>query len=337
MGASSRYRLLQYVPLLETAGHEVQVDALLPDEYLEALYATSKRHFLSVLVAYTRRFARLRKSRDYDVVIWEQELLPFVPAFVDLMGKGQRLVIDFDDAPHVKYRGIPGLRNKIPDLIQHASAIVAGNRNLVEYASAYNQNVHLIPTVVDTAEYASLGTRSGEAKITVVWVGTPITARAFLVPLLPQLEALQRRLPQIEFCFIGSGHQPEFAGLRLRVEPWSEQTEKSLISACDIGIMPLNDDEFSRYKCGLKLIQYMAAGLPVVASAVGANCDIVIEGQTGFLARQPSDWVAILERMAKDFDLRARLGAAGQTQAKQQFSLNSGFPRWMTVLDSLPV
>jgi glycosyltransferase involved in cell wall biosynthesis len=166
-----------------------------------------------------------------------------------------------------------------------------------------------------------------------VWIGTPVTAE-FLYELAPVLVALKAKYPDLQVRVIGAGP----AILRwlpfAEVVAWSESSEARLLAECDIGLMPLPDNEFTRGKCGLKLIQCMAAGLPVVASPVGANCDIVSHGQEGYLAAGPEQWFQALEQLIVSPELRRELGRKASAKARQCYSLEQGFSAWIRVLDA---
>ena len=114
--------------------------------------------------------------------------------------------------------------------------------------------------------------------------------------------------------------------------PCSLQTEAAELARCDVGIMPLPDAPWERGKCGYKLIQYMASGLPVVASPIGANREIVIPGETGFLAAGSEEWAEGLSRLFDDPGLRARMGAAGRAGAERLYSVGATAPRLAQLL-----
>lgn len=330
--ASSRYRLGQYVPLLKQAGHQVTVKPMLSDRYIARLYSRERRDAWQVVQGYWRRLKDLLTGDRYDVVICEQEVFPYLPAWADQMVRrlGDRLVLDYDDAAYVKYQRWPLLRSKIPRLLASARAVVVGNAHLEEFARRHNSNVYVVPTTVDLALYRPKKEFS-KGTVRVVWIGTPITAHN-LLPLLPVFGRLQRANHSIHFRFIGARGRLSFNGLRAEVVNWSAETETRLLEESDIGIMPLPDNEFTRGKCGLKLIQYMASGLPVVASPVGANCEIVEEGRNGFLARTDGEWFEKLGALADDVELRRRLGVAGREKVNSQYSLAHGFSCWTQIL-----
>jgi glycosyltransferase involved in cell wall biosynthesis len=334
MGANSRYRLLQYIPLLQQAGHQVQVRPMLDDAYLKVMYSSRRRSLWHTVRGYARRISQLRDLATADVILCDQEFLPYFPVFAEtsIATRCRRLIVDYDDAAYFKYQHIPGLRNRIPALMAAAEAVAVGNRALADYASTHNPRVHVIPTVVDPTRYAPKQDYAAPAGVRLVWIGTPVTAN-FLRPIVPALTEVRHNYPDLRLRLIGAGDalcsELPFA----EVVAWSEDSESNLLAECDIGLMPLPDNDFTRGKCGLKLIQYMAAGLPVVASPVGANLDIVSEGLDGFLPGEHGEWVAALRQLIENDDQRRLFGRRGVEKVAQQYSIQKGFECWMSLLD----
>ena len=335
MGANSRYRLMQYVPLLENEGHRVEVRPMLGEDYLRELYSRGRKSKALALKGYWKRLLQLRGLQEFDLVICDQEFLPYFPAFVEssIARACRRLIVDYDDAAFIKYRGFPGLKQRIPALMTAADAVVVGNRYLEEYARQYSSNVHVIPTVVDTRRYQVRQDSPTQDHVRLVWIGTPVTAE-FLRPIAPGLTALREKYPGLQLRLIGASDRIRDAVPFAEILEWSEAGEASMLSECDIGLMPLPDDEFTRGKCGLKLIQYMAAGLPVVGSPVGANCDIISESEDGFLARQPNEWAAALERLISSAEMRREFGRKGAAKVAREYSLGRGFRDWINLVES---
>jgi glycosyltransferase involved in cell wall biosynthesis len=332
-GASSRYRFWQYVPGLLRAGHEVEVKPLLGDGYLTELYSTGRRRGHWLAAGYAARFlCALRRGR-YDVVLCEHEAFPFFPVAAEMFVTqlSSRFILDYDDAAFCKYDRWPVLRQKIPRLMRTAKTVVVGNSHLAEYARRFTPHVAVIPTVVDLAAYPIRQDVDGSSSVRIVWIGTPMTA-SYLQPLIPELSRLQKKHPRLNFRLIGAGSFPT-NGLRTESREWSIATEGQLLSECDIGIMPLSDTEFTRGKCGLKLIQYMACGLPVVASPVGANCEIVEENGNGYLAANAQEWFDKLDALVVNVDLRKRLGASGRSKIAAQYTLEHGLSKWLAILE----
>jgi glycosyltransferase involved in cell wall biosynthesis len=336
MGANSRYRLLQYIPSFERAGHTVEVRPMLDDAYLQALYSSGRRSRWQVMRGYLRRFAQLRGLSRHDIVLCDQEFFPYLPPLAERLAAGccARLVVDYDDAAYCKYRDIPVLRQRVPELMAQAEAVVVGNRHLEAFASRHCRNVHVIPTVVDVARYIVKQNYSAAAGVRLVWIGTPVTAE-FLKPLAPVLAELKLRYPGLVLRLIGAGEAIRQWLPFAEVVAWSEANEARLLAECDIGLMPLPDNEFTRGKCGLKLIQCMAAGLPVVGSPVGANCEIVCEGSEGYLADSPRKWFEALNQLIVSPQLRGQLGRNAAHKVRQNYSLQQGASAWLRIIDRI--
>jgi glycosyltransferase involved in cell wall biosynthesis len=333
-GASSRYRIWQYVPLFERAGHEAEVWPLLDDGYLMELYTRGRRGWRWLATGYGRRLLGALRVRRFDVVICEQEVCPFLPAFIEFFFQhlNPRLFVDYDDAAYANYSRWPIFQQKIPRIMAIAETVVVGNNYLARYAQQFSKRVCVIPTVVDLSRYPNHKHAGLSGAIRVAWIGTPVTAR-LLKPLIPVMERLQYAHPRLSFRLIGAGDGFLRNGLRAETVAWSEQTETSLLSECDIGIMPLLDEEYARAKCGLKLIQYMACGLPVVASPVGVNTEIVEEGKNGYLASSEEEWFAKLDKLIRDAELRMSLGKAGRAKVSDGYTLEHGFSKWQQILE----
>jgi glycosyltransferase involved in cell wall biosynthesis len=333
-GASSRYRLWQYVPLLEQLGHTVEVRPLADDEYLEILYSSGARKSSALLINYLRRIVDVVVAKDFDAVICEQELLPYVPYWLErVFYRGsRRLYVDYDDAAYVKYVESFFLRRKIQRIMAAATAVIVGNRALAGYASDFARRVIVIPTVVDVSRYPDRQQRPAEKTVRIVWIGTPLTA-SFLEPVLPVWHTLKKRYPNLQLRLIGAGSDLASKAEGSELREWSRETEAVLLSDSDIGIMPLPDTEFTRGKCGLKLIQYMAAGLPVVASTVGANCTIVRDGVNGFLVNDVRQWAECLSELIDNPQLRMRMGYQSRAIAVAEYSIEQGLKQWLSVFE----
>jgi glycosyltransferase involved in cell wall biosynthesis len=344
LGPSTRLRSLQYLDELERRGIDVEVQALFPDSYLEDLYGdkpqaakyTAWRH-------YGRRVKALMRRRDHDLAWVEGELFPYLPYGLEAMlsRHARPYVVDYDDALFHKYDLSPSpvvrrvLGCKIDRVMASSACVIAGNPYLAARAErAKAGRVEIIPTVVDEQRYPTVA-HEGRAQPVIGWIGSPATEHY----------ALDIRDVLLEVCAGGAarlvlvGARPEtaarFEGVAVEVLPWSEETEAALIADMDIGIMPLRDGPWERGKCGYKIIQYMACGLPVVASPVGVNADIVRHGENGFLAADDEDWRRALRQLIASPDLRARQGGAGRRRVEAHYSLAAQAPRLADVLRSV--
>lgn len=337
LGASSRLRWLQFVPALQREGLAIESSPLLGDTYLQRKYA-GRPVLGQVLRAYLHRARALRAgARRADLVWIEKELWPWAPAWLELwLLAGRPFVLDYDDAVFHTYdrHRNPLLRRlfgrKIDRLMRAATLVVVGSAYLGERArTAGARRVEWLPTVVDHERYATgARARPDDATLHIGWIGTPATV-GYLRPLAAALAELARRR-RIVVHLIGA--TLAMPGVEVRAIPWSEDDEVRAIAGLDVGLMPLPDTPWERGKCGYKLVQYMACGLPVVASPVGANRDIVDDGVDGFLAHGDDAWIDALSRLADDPALRHRMGQAGQAKVRARYSLQAAAPqlaRWL--------
>lgn len=338
LGASSRLRSFQYLSYLEQAGFDVTVAPLFGDDYVRSL-SSGNISKSAVLKAYWVRLRFILKARKFDLVWLEYEMLPWLPAWLELalLPKNVPLVVDYDDAIFHRYdqhrsslvRKLLG--HKIDAVMRRAAVVMVGNDYLGDRAKqAGARRVELLPTVVDATRYAVVEKANTQA-VTIGWIGQPSTAK-YLVQLAP---VLQKMVELHNAHIVAVGPKPDqFQDWPVEVKPWAEDTEVVEIQQFDIGIMPLSDSLWERGKCGYKLIQYMACGKPVVATPIGVNNIIVRHGENGFLANSEAEWCEALDRLCEDAALRKRMGGEGRKMIEQKYSLNIAAPRLVALLRS---
>lgn len=325
-GASSRMRTMLFMPEMVRQGLHPDLHPLFDDAYLDRLYSGAPKG-RSALQALLRRFGDLSRARQSDLLWIEKEALPWLPWMVErmLLPRGVPYVVDYDDAVFHRYdlhrraavRAVLG--RKLDHLMRGAALVTAGNAYLADRARAAGAPwVEIVPTVVDTAQYLPAFPAAQDAPV-IGWIGSPSTWWEYVFPILPRLiDTATRSGARLLAVGAGAGTPPH---PRIAFEDWTEETEVDHIRRMDIGIMPLIDSPWARGKCGYKLIQYMACGLPVVASPVGVNTQIIDHGVNGFLAESPAEWDDALARLAADPALRHRMGAAGRQKVERHYSL----------------
>ena len=296
-GASSRLRYYLYRDALIQAGFAPEFHPLLGDEYLRRLYSGRGKPKQLFLKALASRF--FRTAAPEENLLIEYELFPFLPAAAELFLIGKRkFVLNFDDLVWEKYKSIPFLKNKYDRLIRRAAGVITANHLLFERAAKLNANAILIPTVVDLQKYVSpplLPKKEGFLRA--AWIGTPVTYRACFLPFAETFKKLCATFP-LEFLIVARSDLPVIDGVPMTCVDWSEKDEAGFLASCDLGVMPLVDDAFSRGKSAYKLIQYAAAGLPAVASPVGENARFIREGVNGFSAVSPEEWLSAVGMLA---------------------------------------
>ena len=336
-GASSRLRTLQYVDELARHGVACRVESLLDETYLDDLYAGRRTQWARVARAYWQRLSLRRAVASFDVVWLEKEALPWLPSAAErfMLGSNTPIVVDYDDAIFHRYDQHASswvrlaMGNKIDAVMRSAAVVMAGNDYLAERASqAGARRVEIIPTAIDLRRYALRARRVSNVAFTVGWIGTPQTA-GYLREIAPALRRFRESV-DVRYVFIGCPEGLDL-GVPYEARAWSEATEAADLASFDCGVMPLQDGPFERGKCGYKLIQYMACGVPVVASPVGVNAQIVTP-ENGYLASSAEDWLAALHALHSDEAASRRMGVRGRALVEAKYSIQVVAPRLEAIL-----
>lgn len=340
-GASSRLRLLQYGRALADGGVAASVRPFFDDSYLENLYS-GQSVLRPTMSAYKRRVRQLAEARSADVLWLEKEALLWMPWAFERALTPMRvpLVVDFDDAVFHRYdmhrsavvRRILG--HKLDRLMASSDLVTAGNQYLADRAQkAGARRVEILPTVVDVSVYGRTQEPRSSKSPVIGWIGTPSTWSEYMAPMMPLLSETARA-SDARISAVGAGTAAAAHPL-LDILPWSEASEVAQIQQMDIGVMPLTDTPWARGKCGYKLIQYMACGLPVIASPVGVNTEIVEHGVNGFLASSESEWRDALTTLLEDPELRWKMGAKGRKKIEGHYSLQVWGPQVAKMVKSV--
>lgn len=338
IGASSRLRFYQYFPYIEFNDIKVFYQPLISDSMLTHKYVYGYYRKTSVIYSYIKRiFIILFQAKNFDAFWIEKEALPWIPSWIEIWLLSRKpYILDFDDAVFHNYdfhsnslvRFFYG--HRIDNLMRDARLVIAGNSYLANRAIRARANwIEIIPTVIDLARYKVKNVESVSDKPIIVWIGSPSTTQ-YLQKLSHPLKLLAEK-KDFTLRIIGAG-LIDMPGVCVEYLDWSIDNEADLIAMCDIGIMPLNDGAWEKGKCAYKLIQYMACGLPTVASPVGANLEVVVDGATGFFASKESDWLEKFELLLSDKMLRSRLGLAGRARVEENYCLQQTAPKLTTLL-----
>jgi glycosyltransferase involved in cell wall biosynthesis len=312
-----RYRLAAFQPYLEEAGHRLELRPW-PKSC----------------------WSRLRVSRtveEADAVIIQRRLLP-PPLLYQLRARTRRLIFDFDDAVYLRNsyssKGLvsPQRLLAFAAMCESADVVAAGNTHLRDQAARWTtpDRAHVVPTCVNATEYhPAVHTRKGPG-VQLVWIGSTSTVRG-LEQIAPVLERVGRKCRGVVLKVICKRF-PKYRELAVSPRPWRLEDEASELGSADIGISWLPDDGWSLGKCGLKVLQYMAAGLPVVANPVGMQAHLVRHGENGYLVQTAEQWVEAVSRLMADPALRARMGQAGRQRVEEEFSVASAAPAWLRLV-----
>ena len=304
---SFRHRLAAHIPALEAAGIACEVDQF-----------PRRRYGMRVL-------ARAARLSEFDLLVIAKFKLELGERWL-VRSRARRIVYDFDDAIYFAKPDRPGAApDRSPRRVRKfeatcgiADLVTAGNRTLARAAERTARLVKIVPTAIDLSGYAP---RRDPREVSgrIAWIGLPGNL-SYLRIVERSLVRLAERHPGWRLTVV-SERPPERFAAPVEFLPWSKETEGEILSTCDVGIMPLEDDEWTRGKGGFKLLQYMAAGLPAVASPVGVNREIIVEGETGFLASSPDEWEERIERLLGDPALRLRMGLAGRRRVEERYAM----------------
>ena len=296
----------------------------------ELLYCTSQR---------LKELLHLMAQEHWDLLFLYRELLPIGPPILEqwLARRGIPLIYDFDDAIFFPEASDANRRfvwlkwpQKIGTICRLSTHVTVGNDYLREYVLRYTPRVSVIPTTIDTELYLPKPSIEMGAVPVIGWSGS-FTTLKHLKTALPMLKILRRQLP-FRLKVIGSDLF-SVPGLEVECRPWRAGTEVSDIQSFDIGIMPLPDDAWSPGKCGLKALQYMALGVPTIASPVGVNAQIVQDGINGFIASSPEEWVHKILQLVSNQRLRERFAREGRRTVEERYSAKAQAPRFLEVLE----
>jgi len=342
--ACTRYRCTQYFDYLRQQGVECELRPFLSPDLFLTLYRPGGhvRKAIHLSLSALRRLRDIAAVNRFDVVFVQREAAlfgpPFVEWFVTRIGK-KPMVFDFDDAIFVPYisptYGRLATLLKFPQKtaanIRLSRHVIAGNNYLADYAKQFNKNVTVIPTVVDASQWTpKYATRNSQHPLTIGWIGSPTTTQ-YLKPLLAVLEELSHH-HKFTLKIVGANETFSLNGTPIQNERWQLEREIADFQSLDIGVYPITEDEWSIGKSGFKAIQYMAAGVPCVASPVGVNKEIIQDGVNGFLAATPQEWKEKLSLLIEDAALRQRLSRAGRHTVENWYSLQAQAPRLLEIL-----
>lgn len=318
---SLRHRWTALTPALERAGWSCRVERFPRGRYL-------------------RRIVERGDDLAGADVLWLSKIKPGLGEHGLLRGRARRIVFDFDDAVWLRKPKRPGLAPdrgrvrqwKFDRTCAMADVVLAGNEVLARRASRRARRVEVVPTTVDVAAYQA-GPDPGRAGTTAVWIGLPENL-VYLERIRPALAEVARRRPDFRLRVVSSAF-PGWDDVPVERVAWSAAGEIDAVRSADMGLMPLDDDPWTRGKCAFKLIQYMAAALPCVGSPVGANREAVVHGETGYLAAGHDEWVGAIDRLLASAGERAAMGRQGRIRASVRYDRSVAESRVRDVLDDL--
>lgn len=332
-GATSRYRSFAFAWRLSEMNYNIEIQSFMDTSYLADMFSKKSKNKIRIFLSYCERlFAVLRSS---DNLIIERELFPYLPyGFEKWFLKGKKYILDYDDNVWEDYRNKKLLDRKYDHLVKNASGIIVGNQYLEEYIKRYNSNVIKIPTVINLDHYAIDSSIAKFDRFTLVWIGSSVTYR-YIEAFASTFQELARSL-DFDLIIIASKTLKDRAipDVSMKFHDWSSETEITLLKQSHVGIMPLDNDSFSQGKSGFKLIQYQAAGLPLVASPIGENNVIIEEGLNGFLPQTQDEWINVITELHSNPIVYSACSEYSLKNA-HHFSIQKYFPIYRNFIDKM--
>ena len=315
--AASRYRVLQYLPYLKEHGVQATV--------------------LPFQKGFFKKLKLFKSVNEYDILFIQRKRFP-VLWLKYIRKNARRIVYDFDDS--VMYRNSkaanPESNTRVKmfkNMVNASDYVIAGNEYLQKNTTPFTHNVTIIPSPIDMSLYPLKKYSEKNDNITLGWIGATGSIH-YLEKMKPVFEALGKKYEDLRLKIICNVFF-DCDNITVEKKLWSEQEEVADIQSFDIGLMPLMDDPWSHGKCGLKILQCLATGVPVVCSPAGVNKEIVKNGVHGFWANTREEWIEKLEILINDPDRRERMGMEGRKRVIEHYSLEANAPRMLKIFQQL--
>ena len=328
LGASSRIRHQEWAARMLQAGYQVTWQHFFSNSYLRKLYSGKGRSRTAWIAGIIFRAFWLLFKAPRNLVV-EYELFPYIPWCIErLFWFRRKVVLDFDDDVGVRYKNNPFLRGKFDKAAARAQMVITANDRLYDNFSKFNKNVVKIPTLIDLPPK---NTADKFPSFTIVWIGTPVTY-CYIEKFADILQKMAAKT-DFELLIVSSKNleKRSVPNVRMHFIDWSPSAAAIALASAHAGIMPLTDDEFSNGKSAYKLIQYMGAGIPAIASGVGENKRVVRHGISGFIADTADEWSEALNILKKDSFRREEMGAQAYALARE-YTYDHWFPFYENVL-----
>lgn len=339
-----RVRIELWAQYLRDAGWKVEFFPFEDEALHEVLYNDGRpaAKVSRLFECYWNQFDVVSRRLSADVVFIYREASLIGPALLERIAarKNIPIILDIDDPVFIPYRSpinnwasLLKFSRKTHTLFRLSTHIIAINKLLGDYASSYNTNVSVIPNCVDTDRYFPLvGERAGREGTKLVWIGSKSTMQN-LAEIADPLRELQSKY-NAPLLVVGSGSAD--LGLdQLETRQWSPDTEVSDLQEGEIGLLPLNDLPWNKWKFFYKTVQYMAIGIPVVARRMGSNAEIIEDGVNGFLVETKQEWFDRLSQLIGDSSLRKEMGKAARATVEAKYSIKSQMPRLVDIFENV--
>ena len=336
---AQRLKYEQYFEFLRDNNYEIQVSSFMTESFQKIVYSKGNyiRKIIWTVVGYFRRIYDLFRLPFYDGVYVHLYVTPFGPTFFEFLTRmlNKNIIYDIDDMVFLKTKSVYNQpvsalkgRGKMQYMMKHAKHIITCTDTLDAYARKYNQNTTNISSTINTDTYIPTNRYNNSNQLVLGWSGSHSTSQYLYL-----LESVLQNISSsrsVKILVIGDASF-NIDGIELEALPWSESTEVDDLRRIDIGLYPLPDEPWVYGKSGLKALQYMALGIPTVASAVGMNFKVIEDGVSGFLVKDDREWITTITRLIDDPALRERIGKASRSRVLDTYSVKVNQPTYLSI------
>lgn len=342
---SQRLKFEQYYDAFRDAGYELTISPFISRSFWKIIYRKGHlfQKFIYTIAGYFRRIGDLFRIRKYDLVYVHLWVTPLGPAIFERMVRSmaKKIIFDIDDLVYlkdIKSRATPLItRLKGADkpiyLMKKSDHVITCTPYLDEFVRKLNSNTTDISSTVDTEAYkARVDYNIRESKPVIGWSGSHSTSK-YLHLLDPVLLDLRKHT---DFKLVVIGDKDfSIPGIDVEAIAWTKEMELPTISRFDIGLYPLPDEEWVYGKSGLKAIQYMAMGIPTIATAIGSNFRVIENDESGFLVNTPNEWLNSIKLLLENKELRKRIGENARKRVEDRFSIAANKSTYLHIFDEV--
>jgi glycosyltransferase involved in cell wall biosynthesis len=338
-----RLKYEQYLAYIENSGYEVTILPFFSEATFRILYRKGYvfQKIIGVLAGFCRRIVQVPRIRHADGIYIFLNVVPIGPSLFEklYLRLAKRVIYDIDDMVHQlktspQNQWVRFFRSdrRFFLLMKYADHVITCTPELDRLVRSFNSSTTDISSSVDTDRYIPVNRYQNDHQLLIGWSGSHSTL-CYLNVLKGVFQRLAKDL-DFKLLVMGSG---DFAieGVNVESRPWSTNIEIETLQRMDIGVYPLPDDDWVKGKSGLKAIQYMSLGIPVVASYVGCNDRVIENGVTGFLVTTDESWYQHLRLLLLEPSLRKRMGQQGRARVERLFSVRANQATYLKIFDTV--
>ena len=320
--------------ILKREGIELTYAPFESDKLREILHkdGNSAAKAFEMVRGYAKRLKLLQNLDEFDAVFVYREAALLGPAFLEKMAARKKPIIyQLDDPLFMPYKSptngyLSYLKffGKIKEIIRISKVVIANSSHIREYALQFNRNVRQIPSIVDTEKFDYQPFHENSGKICIGWSGSPTTLKNIKLIEKPLQEISRKNICDIHFI---GGTDFDLANVNYTAQKWSAETEVEDLRKMQIGLVPLPENSWNKYKFIMKTAQYMALGIVPVGTPMASNTEVIRHGENGFLAATNSEWIEYLTILVKDSKLLDEMSKKAARDAKAKYSLEANAPK----------